>query len=77
MQEPRVGQTGRILHGPNQGWFVKVEDDSTSTGGYLVLLFRSLDPNDKVGFDDWVENDSLLRAYFKRSGWTIEWLQDA
>ncbi len=77
MQNLKIDQIGRIIHGPNEGWFVKIEDDSMNTGGYLVLNFRSLDPNDHVGFDDWVETDADLHAYFERSGWTIEWLQDA
>ena len=75
VQDLRINQVGIIISGPSEGWYVKVEDDSLNTGGYLVLLFHSLDPNDHVGFDDWVETNTELQAYFERSGWTIKWLE--
>lgn len=70
----KIGKYGRILKGDHKNWYVYIKDDAENTGGYLILLSSSLDPNDSMGFDDWVENYSDLNKYF--SSWKIEWTND-
>jgi hypothetical protein len=69
-----VGHVGRILTGPEAGWFVKIQDDRGDTDGYLILVSRNKDfrPGSE-GYDDWVADEHELMAYLRESGWTIEW----
>lgn len=70
--EIRINQVGRIISGDSLGHYVKVEDDSTSTGGYLVVT--STMPDFEICFDDWVQDIDSLRQYFKDSHWSVQWL---
>jgi hypothetical protein len=74
MEEIKMGVNGQIEAGEHFGWFVRVEDDTAGTGGYYVLLFRSLDPGDSVGFDDWVESVDDVPKLFAERQWKIRWL---
>lgn len=67
----KIGNIGRILKGDNVGFFIKVQDDSENTGGYLILQSKSDDFTS--GFDDWVENSRALEQFFKESKWEIDW----
>ena len=70
--EIRINHVGKIIAGDGAGRYVRVEDDSINTGGYLVITSALSDMKDC--FDDWVQNLNALRQYFKESCWTIEWL---
>ncbi len=72
MSEIRVGVIGKILQGEEKGFFVKVIDDSDSTGGYLILT--SEEKSFGSGFDGWVKNREDLEGYFREAGWKIDWL---
>ena len=66
-----VGRVGRIVGGEHAGKFVKVIDDSKSTGGFLIIT--SNDSDFSLGFDDWVENKVVLERYFREMQWRVEW----
>ena len=69
-----IETTGVILAGAQTGWFVRVRDDSQSTGGFLVVVGKNLDSNGKVeGYDDWVQDEAALEQYWKECRWLIEW----
>jgi hypothetical protein len=70
-----VGVTGEILDGEHRGMKVRVEDDSGNTGGYLIFQWwsGSQGPNADGAFDDWVENEEQLKAYFEESNWRLAW----
>jgi hypothetical protein len=70
--EVRIGQIGRIVQGDEAGCFVKVEDDTENTGGYLILTAKQ--PSMKDGYDNWVKDREALAGYFRESNWVIEWL---
>ena len=70
--QSKIGKRGRITAGENAGFFVRVEDDSANTGGYLILCWR--DGTDE-GFDNWVEKLTDLDEFFMESGWNVEWLE--
>ena len=76
MKEIEIGKTGLILEGVKKGWYVYIQDDCNDTGGFLILKFSSLDPDNKIGFDDWVETFEDLQAYFQESSWKIKWLKE-
>ena len=65
-----IGKRGRIIAGDDKIRFVLVQDDREESGGFLIL--KSTDEHFKEGYDDWVESEKL-DAYFKESGWTIDW----
>jgi hypothetical protein len=67
----KIGKKGRIKNGKYTGFFVRIEDDSQNTGGYLILIW--LDAN--VGYDYWVENLADLEQFMSEAGWDIEWLE--
>jgi hypothetical protein len=61
------------ISGDERGWYVKVQEDFDSTGGYLILT--SSDADFSSGFNNWVEKKELLAQYFEELGavvWSIE-----
>jgi hypothetical protein len=68
----RVGERGRIASGREQGRYVRVQDDQSRTGGFLILT--AADPDLTVeGADCWVENRLALERFAQESNWVIEW----
>ena len=70
----KLGTVGKIVFGDNTGDYIKIEEDSKNTGGFLI--HRSASVDFKLAGDDWVENKDHLRRYFEESRWRIEWLKD-
>jgi hypothetical protein len=68
-----LGKIGKIVAGSEVGRFVKIADDTQSTGGFLILTSDRLDFRE--GFDNWVEDEDALRQYFHEAGWLIEWIE--
>jgi hypothetical protein len=66
----KIGKKGRIKTGTYAGFFVRIQDDSQNTGGYLILTWKDSSP---VGYDNWVENLADLDQFLHESGWDIEW----
>jgi hypothetical protein len=66
------GRVGRIVKGDEKGRYVKIIDDSSSTGGFLILT--SDDVEFRVGHDCWVESRVALEQYFDESDWLIDWI---
>lgn len=71
----RIGQIGKIISGDDCGMYLKIMDDSDSTGGYLILTSFNIDMSD--GFDNWTESYATLVQYFVESDWVIEWVGDS
>lgn len=71
----QINKIGLILEGNDKGWYVRIEDDTQNTGGYLIHTFNSLDLEDidRQGFDSWVESIIDLEAYFQESSWKVKW----
>jgi hypothetical protein len=71
MSDVLIGVTGMIVSPADKhGWFVKVEDDSQNTGGYLILEWE----DQGTGFDSWVENRAGVDRFFRECAWMMEWL---
>ncbi len=68
----KIGKKGRISSGKNAGFFVRIDDDSPNTGGYLILIWKDSPPE---GYDYWVEKAADLEQFFREAGWDIEWLE--
>ncbi len=70
-----IGVVGKIQNGEHADMRVRVEDDTTNTGGYLVYQWwkNSEGPNADGAFDDWVESKKQLEDYFVSTGWWIDW----
>jgi hypothetical protein len=66
-----VGIVGKVIAGNNAGRFVKVVDDESGSGGFLIL--KCSDRELTIGFDDWVEDKDALVRYFREAKWLIEW----
>ena len=71
MDEIKINTKGIILNGEFEKWSIFIEDLDHSEGDYLIL-FTS--PDNKQGYDDWVENYSSLEGYLKEAKWKIQWL---
>lgn len=73
MRDLRVGVLGRIVAGDDVGRYVEVLDDTSSSGGFLILTY---DHSDRSGnaYDSWVESIVDADLYFEESGWDVEWL---
>lgn len=69
--EIRLGVWGCIITGEDAGSFVRIEDDTAESGGYLVLVKPVLDR--EGGHDSWVEKYEDLPRYFAEANWTVEW----
>jgi len=70
----QVGPTGRIRSGKWAGQTIRIEDDSSETGGYY--LYIGPDQLGEQGGDLWVEAADL-EATFQRFGWDVEWPEEA
>jgi hypothetical protein len=73
MRDLRVGVLGRIVAGDDAGRFVEVTDDTSSSGGFLILTFDNVDRSGNA-YDSWVESIVDVELYFADSGWEVEWL---
>ena len=71
MKGIKIGKVGKIIEGDEAGKFVKVVDDSVNTGGFLILTADDI--GFTRGFDNWVENESMLQRYFQEARWRVEW----
>ncbi len=72
----KIGQVGRITLATDQaeiGHYVKVENDAENTGGFLILMASDAALR-ADGSDNWVETPGDLEAFFRESGWEVEWL---
>ncbi|WP_420207791.1 hypothetical protein [Candidatus Electronema sp. JC] len=72
MNSIKIDNIGKIIDGDNKGKFIKILDDTENTGGYLIIT--SEDIEFKIGYDDWVENESAIEGYFLESRWVIDWM---
>ena len=68
----KIGKLGRIKNGEHAGFFVRIQDDSPNTGGYLILMWRE---SPTEGYDNWVEGPNDLDQFVQESNWDIEWLE--
>jgi len=71
----RVGATGRIVSGDDQGQFVRVEEDPS---GFIVITspkreFKHGEIDEGV-FDNWVASRADLAWLWDHRGWVVEWL---
>ena len=66
--EYRIDVKGVILNGKYRNWSILIQNDSESTGGYLILI-----NNKDVGFDDWVKNKDDISKYLHESEMEIKW----
>jgi len=71
MSDIQIGRIGQIITGDELGRYVKIVDDSESTGGFLILTADDLEFH--AGHDNWVEDTDALRRYFQEAGWLVEW----
>lgn len=74
MQVP-VGVLGTILNSQNQGHVVRIEDDRSNSGGFLVIQRwqGSNGPGADGWFDDWVQDREQLAQYIADAGWEVRW----
>lgn len=66
---------GWISNSSHSEHFVRVQDDRTQSGGFLIYerWLGSMGPGSNGAFDSWVENDVALIRFFADAGWVVEW----
>lgn len=69
----KVGVIGRILVGDDAGRFVEVSDDTSSSGGFLILTYDNVDRSGDA-YDSWLTSFPDVESYFQESRWVVEWL---
>ncbi len=67
------GKLGKILEGDDAGFFIKIEHDTTNTGGYYIYQSKDKDFKGPDSFDAWVETIENLHGFIKESNWKIKW----
>jgi hypothetical protein len=70
-----IGKVGLIDEGDMKGWYIRVDDDTINTGGFLILYNSCPNMSSSSGYDDWVENRESLKYFFAESSWNIKWLE--
>ncbi len=71
----KIGKVGLIEEGDMKGWYIRVDDDTINTGGFLILYNSYPDMLSSSGYDEWVENKESLKDFFEESSWNIKWLE--
>lgn len=71
-----IGTVGKIRVGDESGCWLRVDDDSENTGGFLVHVSPNPEFTGGSG-DDWVESLDDLVAYFKECRWEVDWLDNS
>jgi hypothetical protein len=71
MGKIQLGKIGLIIAGDDAGWYVKIIDDTASTGGFYISTSEYADM--KTGFDSWVCTMENLESFFVESNWEIDW----
>ena len=71
MRNIEIDRVGKVIAGEDLGKWIKIQDVTESTGGFLVLY--GVDRDFENGGDDWVEDWDSLVQYFTESSWEIEW----
>lgn len=69
-----LGALGFIESGDEEGFQIKILDDSDNTGGFLILTSKDLSDKNAEAFDSWVSSYSELERYFYESNWVVKWL---
>ncbi|GAB7051415.1 hypothetical protein [Catenuloplanes indicus] len=72
MEEIPVDRYGLIEAGENEGFFIRVQSDEESTGGYHVVLVDNL-ANPSAGGDYWAADLDDVAKLFRLSEWRIAW----
>ena len=70
----KINVVGKVIKGDGVGSFIKILDDSESTGGFIILFAE--DSTFSQVFDGWVEDYKSLVGFFIESDWVIEWSQN-
>jgi hypothetical protein len=70
-----INKIGVIIEGEMKGWYIRIDNDSKNTGGFLIIYNPSPDMSSNSGYDDWVENEECLRELFLESLWAVEWIK--
>jgi len=70
-----IDTIGTVLNSTESGHKVKVVDDSSNTGGFLIYEWweGSDGLNEQGAFDCWVQDQYALRSFFDEAEWIIEW----
>jgi hypothetical protein len=75
MIEILFGKIGKIIKGKHINCYVKFEDDTAYTGGYYVLISKTIEFDNEV-YDDWLENKTDLEKYIMEKKWEVQWEED-
>ncbi len=70
----KLNIVGLIVNGDNKGWYIFIENDHKSTGGYYIYQSPIKAVKESLeGFDDWLEKYEDIIEYFVESDWEILW----
>ena len=68
-----INKIGKILKGDNLNYYVLIQKDFGSTGGYLIFISEESNFKSGNGFDYWVETLEDLFCFFEESNWEVKW----
>jgi hypothetical protein len=64
---------GVSVKGDGEGLYIRIDNDSENTGGFLILTNPDHGLRSNMGHGNWVENEECLERLFAENYWTIEW----
>ncbi len=71
----KIDKIGIITEGEMKGWYIRIDNDSENTGGFLIIYNPSPDMSSNSGYDAWVENEECLKKFFLESSWVVDWIK--
>ena len=72
-----IGKWGKILDGEYSDWSIMIDDDTNgSTGGFYIYTVKDLNDKNSEGYDNWVENENVLKNYMGNLKFQINWDSD-
>ncbi len=77
IEEIKYNTAGKIQSGESKGWFIYIQEDFEKSGGYIIIVSRTVNFSKEVeGYDYWAKDRFSIEDIFKEAEWMVHWLND-
>jgi 1,2-phenylacetyl-CoA epoxidase catalytic subunit len=70
-----IDTIGFVIEGENKGFYIKITEDLTNTGGYLLLYSKNFGDKNAEGYDEWFLDYNDMINYIIEYH-TIKWIDN-